>query len=273
MTDEKISEMNFLEQIVEMKRRELEDVKRSMPVEELMDHPLFGRQTISLKESLNSADPCGIIAEFKRKSPSKGIINWSVTVEDIVKGYVAAGAAGLSILTDPEFFGGSLTDMRRARAVSGNTPILRKDFIIDEYQVLEAKAFGADVILLIAEILTPKEIERFSRLAKDNSLEVLLEMHHSDQLDKICEEVDIVGINNRNLEDFSVDIDISIKISGKLPQGKTRISESGLDSADKICKLVSAGYCGFLIGEYFMKQPHPPEACLDLINSLKKDAR
>ena len=237
-----------------------------------MDQPLFKRETISLKEMLRDADPCGIIAEFKRKSPSKGIINWSVAIEDVVTGYISAGVAGLSVLTDSEFFGGSITDLRRARAVSDNTPILRKDFVIDEYQVIEAKAFGADVILLIAEILTNREIERFSRLARDNNLEVLLEMHHPNQLQKICEEVDIVGINNRNLEDFSVDIKTSMEISDKIPGDKIKISESGLDSPDAISRLINSGFKGFLVGEHFMKQSRPDKACADLINSIKNYA-
>ena len=263
--------MTLLDQIVKVKRKELEVVKRSMPVEELMAHPLFKRKAISLKKRLPDADPGGIIAEFKRQSPSKGIINWSVKIEEVIRGYVSAGAAGLSVLTDPEFFGGSVTDMRRARAVSGDTPILRKDFIIDEYQVIEAKAFGADVLLLIAEILSAREIERFSALAREHDLEVLLEMHHPEQLPKVCEEVDLVGINNRNLEDFSVDIKTSLEISEQIPAGKIKVSESGLDSAGVIRKLVGSGYKGFLIGEYFMKHSRPHQACSELIKSLKKN--
>jgi len=263
--------MNILDRIAEVKREELAITKRSMPVEELINHPLFNRQTISLKERLSKSDPCGIIAEFKRQSPSSGIINWKMTVED-VSSYVSAGAAGLSVLTDSEFFGGSLTDLRRARAVVSDTPILRKDFIVDEYQVMEAKAFGADVILLIAEILTAREIERFARLAGDNGLEVILEMHHPDQLQKICEEVDIIGINNRNLEDFSVDINTSLEISSKIPGDRIRISESGLNSSGAISELIGSGYKGFLIGEFFMKQPQPGNACAGLIKSITEDA-
>jgi len=264
--------VNILDKIAEAKRNELDITKRSMPVEELMDQPLFNRQTISMKERLRDTDPCGIIAEFKRQSPSVGIINWKIAVENVVSGYVSAGAAGLSVLTDSEFFGGSLTDLRRTRAVIDDTPILRKDFIIDEYQVIEAKAFGADVILLIAEILTSREIERFSRLARDNRLEVILEMHHPDQLHKICDEVDIIGINNRNLEDFSVDINTSLEISDKIPGDKIKISESGLNSSGAISQLIGSGYKGFLIGEFFMKQSHPGKACGDLINSITDDA-
>ena len=264
--------MNILDKIVRDKRKEVASLKRSMPVEKLIDQPLFGRQTISLKERLSGSDPCGIIAEFKRKSPSKGIINESVTLEDVVGGYVAAGAAGISVLTDSIFFGGSLADLQKARAVSQGIPILRKEFIIDEYQVVEAKANGADVILLIAEVLTAEEVARFPRAARNQGLEVILEMHHTQQLHKITDEVDIVGINNRNLEDFSVDINTSLDISGKIPGDKIKISESGLDSPDAISRLINSGFKGFLIGEHFMKQSRPGKACAEFMNTIKNYA-
>ncbi|MBL7113455.1 MAG: indole-3-glycerol phosphate synthase TrpC [Bacteroidales bacterium] len=264
--------MNILDKIVGEKRKEVDSMKRIKPVEELVNQALFGRQSISLKERLSDSDPCGIIAEFKRKSPSKGIINESVTVEDVVSGYVTAGAAGISVLTDSTFFGGSLDDLKRARVSSQDIPILRKDFIIDEYQVVEAKAYGADVILLIAEVLTSEEVCCLARVARDHNLEVILEMHHQCQLHKICDEVDIVGINNRNLEDFSVDIDTSLKISDKIPRDKIKISESGLDTPGDIFKLIDSGFKGFLIGEFFMKHPQPHQACLDLLNTIKNNA-
>ncbi len=264
--------MNILDKIVAEKRKEVDRMKRIRPVGQLVDQPLFSRQSISLKERLSDSHPCGIIAEFKRMSPSGGIINEKVEVEDVVNGYVTAGAAGVSVLTDSAFFGGSLDDLTRARVSAEDTPILRKDFIIDEYQVVEAKAYGADVILLIAEALTAEAILRLARRAVDNKLEVILEMHHPGQLYKICDEIDIVGINNRNLEDFSVSINTSLETSDKIPADKIKISESGLDNTGAIFNLIDSGFKGFLIGEFFMKHPHPQLACLDLINKIKNNA-
>ena len=264
--------MALLGKIVDEKRREVAGQKQIMPVEKLMDLPMINRQTNSLKERLLHSDPCGIIAEFKRKSPSRGIINESVSVREVVRGYEKAGAAGISVLTDRVFFGGSTDDLKKARAASLNEPILRKEFMIDEYQVIEAKAFGADVILLIAELLSADEVRHLAGSARALNLEVILEMHHEDQLYKICEEVDIVGINNRDLGDFSVNINTSLDISGKIPGDRIKISESGLNSTEAIAMLTGAGYRGVLIGEYFMLHPKPWKACAELIHAIRNHA-
>ena len=261
--------MTLLDKIAGEKRREVAGQKQMMPVKELMDLPMINRQTNSLKERLLHSDPCGVIAEFKRKSPSGGIINESVSVREVVQGYEKAGAAGISVLTDRKFFGGNTDDLKKARAASLNVPILRKEFMIDEYQVIEAKAFGADAILLIAELLSVEEVMCMAASARALNLEVILEMHHEDQLHKICEDVDIVGINNRDLGDFSVNIRTSLNISGKIPDDKVKISESGLNSPEAIAMLTGLGYRGVLIGEYFMRHPKPWKACDGLIHAIK----
>jgi indole-3-glycerol phosphate synthase len=264
--------MSVLDKIITTKRSEVAGRKRITTAVQLMEQPMFGRKTISLKERLRDSDPCGIIAEFKRKSPSRGIINDSVRITDVVSGYAEAGAAGISVLTDLSFFGGGLDDLEAARAAASETPILRKEFIIDEYQVVEAKASGADVVLLIAEVLTAEEVAQFARVARDLDLEVILEMHHPGQLHKITEEVDMVGVNNRNLEDFSVDISTSLEISGKVPRDKIKISESGLDGPGTIFRLIDSGYKGFLVGEFFMKHTRPDDACARFVNAIKSHA-
>ena len=208
----------------------------------------------------------GIIAEFKRKSPSKGIINDQADVVTTTQGYVKAGAAVLSILTDEPFFGGTPADLQAARLANPGTPILRKDFVIDRYQLLEAKAWGADLVLLIAACLTPEEIVELSLQAHDLSLQVLLEVHDEDELDRsLTHNVDLVGVNNRDLKTFTTSIDTSLRLVEKIPDTFAKITESGLHDADTMLTLFRAGFDGFLIGEAFMKTTDPAKALANLV--------
>jgi len=258
--------MNILDKIVRYKRKEVIQRKNHYPAKILERTTNFQRKTYPLADNLVKNYP-GILAEFKRKSPSAGMLNDRIIVEEVIKGYIDSGAAALSVLTDHKFFGGSLADLEAARNNSFH-PILRKDFILDEYQVIEAKAAGADAILLIAEILTKDQVRQLSVLARSLSLEVVLEIHYAEQLTKLCDQVNIVGVNNRDLENLTVDVDTSFKLAGAIPDNFLRISESGINSPDIIRKMIDFGYHGFLIGEYFMKHRVPQEACKKLIENV-----
>ncbi|MEO7446618.1 MAG: indole-3-glycerol phosphate synthase TrpC [Ferruginibacter sp.] len=247
--------MNILEKIIIQKREELVVRKMLVPLEEIMQSVQMKRKSISLAKSVTGRSTPFIIAEFKRKSPSKGFINQQADVTKITPAYVEAGASALSILTDRQFFGGSTKDIFQAR--KNEIPILRKDFIIDEYQVYASKVMGADIILLIAACLTPKEVKDLASCAHLLGMEVLLEIHEESELDYICSEIDFAGINNRNLKTFETDIDNSIRLAEKLPREIIKISESGIDNTAVVKKLFAAGFQGFLIGEQFMKQPDP----------------
>ncbi len=242
--------------------------KEAVPVAQLESSPLFTRRVLSLKQFLTDPSRTGIIAEFKRRSPSKGVINDQVDVATVTKGYAAAGASCLSVLTDPVFFGGSSDDLQRARV--NEIPILRKDFIIDEYQIIEAKAIGADVILLIAACLTPEEVQRLAEFARGLGLEVLLEIHNEDELEHICEATEMVGVNNRDLKTFTVDIQRSIDLSKKIPEGKILVAESGISKIETILHMKDAGFTGFLIGENFMKEKDPGAAFGAFVAELKE---
>ena len=212
----------------------------------------------------------GIIAEFKRQSPSKGIINDTATIADVTNGYLDANVAAQSILTDTSFFGGSMADLMEARVINQQKPILRKDFIVDGFQIVEAKAIGADVILLIAACLTSEELKNYGNLATDLGLEVLYEVHTQEDLDKINDlDNKIIGINNRNLNTFEVDLENSIKLSNQIPNSSLKISESGISDPKIIMGLKEYGFQGFLIGETFMKQENPGEACLEFISQIR----
>jgi indole-3-glycerol phosphate synthase len=262
--------MNILDKIIAHKRTEVADAKSTVSIAELENSPLFGRPTLSLKNALLAEGASGIISEFKRKSPSKGVINDRVQPEIVTKGYVDAGANGLSVLTDNEFFGGTFEDFSRARAANPNTPMLRKDFMVDEYQLWEAKAIGADVILLIAACLTPAEICHLGQKAHGLGLEVLLEVHDREELEQsICEYVDMVGVNNRNLKTFVTSIGTSLELAQLIPNNFVKISESGLKNAETIQELRAAGYQGFLIGESFMASDNPELALKKLIDDCQ----
>ena len=259
--------MTILDKIIENKKRELNLLIEATPVRNLEKSRLFKRQIISLSEFLLDKSKTGIIAEFKRKSPSRGIINSLSAIEEVTAGYFREGASGVSVLTDTQFFGGSNADLLSIREKSF-FPILRKDFIIDEYQVIESKSIGADAILLIAAALGKKEILNLSRLARSLGLEVLLEIHEPNELEKVNPHVNIIGVNNRNLKTFEVNTDISEKLAEKIPDGVLKISESGITSSRVIKKLRDSGYNGFLIGEKFMCSSDPVKAFTEFVKEL-----
>jgi len=260
--------MNILDKIVKDKRKEVELKKSMIPTSQLEQSVLFERDTTSLAQHLKHSTS-GIIAEHKRRSPSKSIINQNLNVQDVAKGYETAGVCGMSVLTDGKYFGGALDDLIIARA-SCNLPLLRKEFIIDAYQILEAKAYGADVILLIAAILTTEEIKHFSELAKSLQLDVLLEVHNEEELYKsIMPSIDMLGVNNRNLKTFEVSLETSKTLSQLIPDEFVKVSESGISSVEAIKALQPFGYKGFLIGENFMKTNNPGESAKNFINELE----
>ncbi|MFP4845399.1 indole-3-glycerol phosphate synthase TrpC [Winogradskyella sp. PE311] len=260
--------MNILDKIVIDKRKEVDLRKSLIPIFQLEQSVLFERQTNSLAQNLKASDS-GIIAEHKRRSPSKSIINQDLNVQDVAKGYEDAGVCGMSVLTDSKYFGGALDDLLMARA-SSTIPLLRKEFIIDTYQIIEAKAYGADVILLIAAILTKEEIKLFSELAKSLNLDVLLEVHNEEELHKsIMPSLDMLGVNNRNLKTFEVSLDTSKQLSQMIPGDFVKVSESGISSIEAIKELQPYGYEGFLIGENFMKTNNPGLSASKFIKNLE----
>ncbi|WP_207536355.1 indole-3-glycerol phosphate synthase TrpC [Desertivirga arenae] len=258
----------ILDKIVIQKHKEVAEAKALTPIVKLEEGELFHRECYSMRQFILDPERTGIISEFKRASPSKGIINDKVFVEDVTQAYAEAGASALSILTDPHFFKGSNFDVLKARPVN-QIPILRKEFIVDEFQILEAKAIGADIILLIAAILTPEEVTRFARLAKSVGLSVLMEVHNQEELDAcLCDELDAVGVNNRNLADFSVSLDHSYNLVNQIPDTFLKISESGISNPNTINDLRKAGFNGFLIGENFMKEQDPGKAIKEFVAQL-----
>jgi indole-3-glycerol phosphate synthase len=260
--------MNILETIVERKRIEVAERKQLKPLDQIKADACYTRTTISLVEGLSKPNASGIIAEFKRKSPSKGVINDRVDPVEVTRAYQAAGASAVSILTDAYFFGGDDQDVLRARQVL-DIPILRKEFIIDEYQVHEAKALGADLILLIAACLSKEEVVRLSTLARSLGLEVLLELHDEDELEHVCETIDLVGINNRSLKTFDVNIARSLRMAGQLPKNKLKVAESGIDDPAQVKLFRENGYSAFLIGENFMKTNDPGMALNEFRNQIE----
>lgn len=259
--------MTILDKIIADKKREVALKKQMIPITQLENSALFGSRTYSLSKNLRN-NVIGIIAEHKRRSPSKSVINTDFTVEEIATGYQNAGVSGISVLTDGKYFGGSLEDLLLAKA-SANVPLLRKEFIIDEYQILEAKAHGADVILLIAAVLTQSEIKQLSEFAHSLGLEVLLEVHNEEELDKaIMPSLDMIGVNNRNLKTFEVNLDYSKALAQHIPDEFVKVSESGISSTETILELQHFGYQGFLIGEHFMKTENPGNAAAELINAI-----
>ena len=262
--------MKILDKIVEDKKIEINKLLSNSPISKLENSHLFSRKCISLKESIKNNNS-GIICEFKRRSPSNQNINYISSLSDVVSGYEKAGAAGLSILTNKEYFDGDPQDIIDIRDIS-NLPILRKEFIISEYQVIEAKSIGSDAILLIASILSEEEIIGYSSLAKSIGLEVLLEIHSEDELYKISGyDIDIVGVNNRNLDTLEIDLNNSIELYGKIPSKFVKISESGISEIESILKLKEVGYNGFLIGEKFMKTNNPMESANDFIKKIENE--
>jgi len=260
--------MTILDEIIQNKRKEVEERKLLYPVQLLERSMFYKTECVSLKQYITRPDLSGVIAEYKRKSPSKGIINDTDSVERVSVWYMQAGASALSILTDEKYFGGKNEDLMTARKFNF-CPILRKDFVIDEYQIIEAKSIGADAILLIAEALEKDEVLTLAKKAKSIGLEVLMEIHTEDQLEKANEFIDIIGVNNRDLKTFKVDIENSIRISSKIPSQFVKISESGISSPEDVKKLKKYGFQGFLIGENFMKSDQPGKACANFLREIK----
>jgi indole-3-glycerol phosphate synthase len=262
--------MNILEKIVEQKRKEVAERKIQFPVKRIEKDVYFSRETFSMKEHLLRKDLSGIIAEIKRKSPSKGIINARVSIEQISNGYVKSGASALSILTDTHFFGGSNDDLMTARKIN-TCPILRKEFILEEYQIIEAKSIGADAILLIAAIHSPKNLKELCSFAHTLGLEVLLEVHDKEETIASLEVgADMIGINNRNLKTFDLSVETSKRLSELIPATIVKVSESGIESPEVIIDLKKFGFRGFLMGQAFMQTAHPEHTAMDFITELRR---
>lgn len=262
--------MNILDQIIAGKYREVEEKKSLIPVKLLEKSIFFPGSVVSMKKYVTQPDKSGIISEFKRKSPSKGIINGSASVETVSIGYMQAGASALSILTDKDYFGGTNEDLKTARKFNF-CPILRKDFVVDEYQILEAKSIGADCILLIAAALEPEKLKSLAYFAKSLGLEVLMEVHDAEELDRsLCDGLDLVGVNNRNLKTFEVSLDTSLALVDRIPSNFVKISESGISDPKTLVQLKDAGFDGFLIGENFMKSSRPEQAAFNFIKEYRK---
>ncbi|MBC8085511.1 MAG: indole-3-glycerol phosphate synthase TrpC [Hymenobacter sp.] len=260
----------ILDNIITYKRQEVLDQQALVPVKLLEKSPYLNAQPLSLRHYLLRDDLSGIIAEFKRRSPSKGVINAHAPVERTTLGYMQAGASALSVLTDTEFFGGRNEDLTPARRYNF-CPILRKDFVVDEYQILEARSIGADAVLLIAAVLTGAEVLHLGRFARSLGLEVLLEIHDADELDRTLhpDAVSLVGVNNRNLHDFSLNLDTSGELAQRIPAEYVKVTESGLSTVADISMLRAVGYQGFLIGETFMRHGRPEQACAALVQQLR----
>lgn len=260
---------NILDRIVERKKIEIANARRRMPITLLEEREMFSRNCHSLRASLLDPKLTGIIAEYKRRSPSKGVINDRHSVKEITRAYAAGGASALSVLTDKVFFGGMKQDLLTARR-HNELPILRKDFILDEYQIIEAKSIGADIILLIASILTPDRIKALANLSKQLGMNVLLEVHSREELDmSICQDLDAIGVNNRNLGTFEVSLDHSLQLAEYIPDQFLKISESGINDPQTIKELRTAGYQGFLIGENFMRSPEPGKTFREFVSKIR----
>ncbi len=257
--------MTILDKINANKLKEIVAAKAEVSVKQLEGSPLFERNCFSLKDAI--LEKSGIIAEFKRQSPSKGVINGLVKPQDVALGYEKAGVSAMSCLTDLDYFGGTFDDLRAVRdAVS--IPVLRKDFMLDEYQLLEAKSLGADIILLIASSLSVKKTNELGEMAKSLGLNVLLEIHDESELHHINQYCDAIGVNNRNLKTFEVSTDVSKALANEIPDDFIKVSESGISNVEAIKDLKDYGYQGFLIGENFMKTENPGKSCEDFIQEL-----
>jgi len=262
--------MHILDKIVATKKKEVTERKAKSSISNLQEQnkAFFYRDCISLSKRLKQEKQIGIIAEFKRHSPSKGFINKKADVVEVTQAYVKAGVAGISVLTDMDYFKGTTQDLSTAK-LHNEIPILRKDFIIDEYQLVEAKCMGADVVLLIAAILNQEETDYLANAARSLGLEVLLEIHNEQELSHINQHISMVGVNNRNLDTFEVDLETSVQLVNKIPNDFVKISESGISDVETIQALKQIGYDGFLIGECFMKTNDPGVACAAFVQELK----
>lgn len=263
------SKKDILKEIVSHKRHEVSERKALFPIKLLEKSIYFETTPLSLVDYIRRPDKVGIIAEFKRHSPSKGYINQYASVERTSIGYMQAGASGLSVLTDQKYFSGKNEDLTEARNFNF-CPILRKDFVVDEYQIIEAKSIGADVILLIAAALPPGDTRKLAQSAKELGLEVLLEVHSQRELDDhVNENLDLIGVNNRDLITFDTELETSLDLADHIPDQFLKVSESGLNDPKNVVQLMESGYEGFLIGEHFMRHGRPEKACADFIREIK----
>lgn len=260
--------MSILEEIIAHKRKEVAEAKELRPIKLLEKSIFFETDSVSMSAYLQRADKVGVIAEIKRASPSRGTIQEHIDVEQLSIGYMQAGASALSVLSDEKYFSGSAKDVEIARKFN-YCPILRKDFIISEYQIIEAKSIGADCILLIAAALDPEECKKLAAFGQSLGLEVLLETNNLEEIQAYANpNVQLLGVNNRNLHDFTTDINTSISLAPQIPNDFVKVSESGIKDAQAIHQLQAAGFDGFLIGGYFMGHAHPEEACAKLIKEV-----
>lgn len=261
--------MNILDTIVAHKKKEVATRRQAVPIKDLERQPGFARPVYPMTRFIRQADKSGIIAEFKRRSPSKGDINMNASVGEVTVGYTRAGASAISVLTDTDFFGGSSDDLITARELN-SIPMLRKDFTIDEYQVVEAKSMGADAVLLIAAALEPAMVRSLAACAHGLNLQVLLEVHNEAELRANLDAgADLIGVNNRNLKTFELNVDVSRRLASLIPDTVVKISESGIESVDTILDLRGYGYEGFLMGQNFMQHARPDAACREFIDELK----
>jgi indole-3-glycerol phosphate synthase len=259
--------MNILDKIVARKMEEVALAKSSVSLKQLEYYRHYSEIPPSFREHILREGSNGIIAEFKRKSPSKGDIHAGAEVGKIIPGYEKAGVAGISILTDRDFFGGHDEDLTKGRDLC-KLPIIRKEFIIDPYQIYEAKAIGASAILLIGAILERAQALELASLANSLGMEVLFEIHDEDELKLLNSYVQLVGINNRNLKTFKVDLEQSMRLASQLPVGMVPVAESGIGSIDDYMMLKEAGFKAFLMGENFMKHADPGTACMEFCNTI-----
>lgn len=260
--------MSILEEILMHKSREVDDRKALVPMRVLESSYYFERQPVSMRAALLDPDKSGIITEIKRKSPSRGVINSDISVVKVSTGYARAGASAISVLTDTKFFGGSNEDLMSVREFN-ECPILRKDFVIEEYQIVEAKSIGADAILLIAAALEPLQLKKLCDFAHSLRLEVLLEVHNEHELAANLDAgADMIGVNNRNLKTFELNVDLSRKLAPAIPDSMMKVSESGIESPDVILDLKKHGFRGFLIGQTFMQAENPELAAVEFISQL-----
>ena len=260
--------MNTLEKIIQYKKEEVAERKSLYPIDLLKQQVHYAAKPVSLKKYIQDPSKSGIIAEFKRKSPSEGVINQHAQVEEVSIGYMQAGSSALSILTDEPSFGGDLEDLKTARKFNF-CPILRKDFMIDPYQVHEAKANGADAILLIAAAISPETAKELADVAHELGMEVLLEVHNQEEIDShMGDYVDLIGVNSRDLKTFETDLNKLEELINSLPKDLVKVAESGIKTADDVVRLKQMGFEGFLIGTTFMKSTHPEKACQNFSNKL-----
>ena len=261
---------DILETIVANKRKEVARQKQAVNLQTLvaLGSDRLERPTFSMRQSLASS-ATGIIAEFKRKSPSKGWLHPGAKVQDVLPFYAEGGASACSILTDGDFFGGSLSDLQQARRLV-NIPLLRKDFIVDPYQLYQARVMGADAVLLIAACLSKEECAQLAATAHSLQLEVLLEVHSAEELDHVNADIDMLGVNNRHLGTFNTDVKHSFTLIDQLKgYAPLLVSESGISQAETVKQLRAAGFRGFLIGETFMKTAQPGETLRNFIEALR----